>query len=169
VAALTAAAAAELRGWPARRWALAGAAAAVCALVTGVPTDLIDTPLFGRTVAVTAWASPVWIAASLLAGMLLAAGRGGRPLAGGGALAVLAVACPVCIKPVVLLAGTGGALAVFAPLQPALGALAVVALASAVVVRLGRAPQCDVPPASSAPEPGGTTSSEGAGRSDPPR
>lgn len=137
---------AQLRLWPARRWALAAVAAAVSAVVTGIPTDLIDTPLFGRTIPVTAWAYPVWIVSSLLAGLLVATElRPGRPLAGGGVLALFAVACPVCTKPAVLLLGTGGAVSVFGPFQPVLGGVAIVLLGAAVGVRLRAQASCPAP------------------------
>jgi hypothetical protein len=136
----------HLRLWPARRWALATVAAAVSAAVIGIPTDLIDTPLFGRTIPVTVWAYPVWIVSSLLAGLLVATEiRPGRPLAGGGALALVAVACPVCNKPAVLLLGTGGAVSVLGPFQPALGGIAIVLLGVAVGVRLRAQASCPAP------------------------
>jgi hypothetical protein len=134
-----------LRAWPARRFALALGAAALAAVLTGIPTDLVDTPLFGRQIAVTAWAYPLWIVSSLLLGLLVATELSpGRPAAGGGLLTVLAVGCPVCNKPVLLLAGTSGALGGFAPLQPVLGGLAVLLLATALVVRL-RSGACAIP------------------------
>ncbi len=138
---------ASLRTWSARRFALALGVAVLAAVVTGVPTDLIDTPLFGRQVGVTDWAYPVWIASSLLTGLLVATAlRPGRPAVGGGLLALFAVGCPVCNKPVLLLLGTSGALDWFAPIQPVLGGLAVVALAVALFVRLRAQAVCDLPP-----------------------
>lgn len=137
----------SLAAWPARRFALALGAALLVAAVTGIPTDLVDTPLFGRQIGVTAWAYPVWIASSLLAGLLAATAlRPGRPVAGGGLLALFAVGCPVCNKPVLLLLGTSGALEWFAPLQPVLGALAIAGLAAALVVRLRAEAACAVSP-----------------------
>jgi hypothetical protein len=127
----------QRRLWPARRFAIAGLAAVVSAIVTGVPTDLIDTPVFGRSIAVSGWAYPVWIATSLLAGLLVATElRPGRPLAGGGLFTLFAVGCPVCNKPAVLLLGAAGAVSWLGPLQPVLGAVAVVLLAGALVARL---------------------------------
>ncbi len=135
----------SLATWPARRFGLALGAALLVAVVTGVPTDLIDTPLFGREIGVTAWAYPVWIVSSLLAGLLAATAlRPGRPVAGGGLLALFAVGCPVCNKPVLILLGTSGALEWFAPIQPVLGALAVAALAGALIVRLRAEAACNV-------------------------
>lgn len=58
--------------WPARRWAVAAAAAVGFALVIAVPTALIDTPLFGREIPPTWWAWPSLIASSILGGLLAA-------------------------------------------------------------------------------------------------
>jgi hypothetical protein len=138
---------AQLRLWSRGRWALAAAATALSAVVTGIPTDLIDTPLFGRSIAVATWAYPVWIASSILAGLLAATElRPGRPLAGGGVLALFAVGCPVCNKPALLVLGAGGAVTWFGPLQPVLGAVAIVVLGVALVVRLGAQASCSTPP-----------------------
>jgi hypothetical protein len=135
---------AVLRSWPPKRFVLAAGAALLAALATGIPTDLVDTPLFGRELAVTAWAYPVWIVSSLLVGLLVAAELGGvRPAAGGGLLALFAVGCPVCNKPALLLLGTAGAVEWFAPLQPILGGLAVVLLVLALAHRLRAQAACD--------------------------
>ncbi|MGI9021291.1 MAG: hypothetical protein ACR2G3_11350 [Solirubrobacterales bacterium] len=45
---------------------------------------------------------------------------------GGGVLSALAIGCPICNKLVVLVLGLSGALTYFGPIQPALGALALV-------------------------------------------
>ncbi|MGY1437013.1 hypothetical protein [Streptomyces reniochalinae] len=58
--------------WPARRWGVAAAAAALTALAVGVPTAVIPTPLFGRAVATPWWAWPTLALTALLAGLLLA-------------------------------------------------------------------------------------------------
>jgi hypothetical protein len=137
---------AQLLLWPRRRWLLALGAAALSAVVTGIPTDLIDTPLFGRSIEVAAWAYPVWILSSLLAGLLLATElRPGRPLTGGGLLALFAVSCPVCTKPAVLVLGAAGAVTWFGPVQPVLGGLAVLVLGIALVLRLRAQAACRVP------------------------
>lgn len=134
------------RFWSLRRYLVALAVTAGAALATGIPTDLIDTPLFGRPVAITAWAYPVWIVTSVLIGLLVAASlRGKSQAAGGGALALLAVGCPVCNKPIVLLLGASGALEIWAPLQPVLGAFAVAFLAAALVFRLRGEVACKLP------------------------
>ena len=136
------------RFWSPRRYAAALAVALGAALATGIPSDLIDTPLFGRPVAITAWAYPVWIVTSLLIGLLVAASLRGRgQAASGGVLTLFAVGCPVCNKPIVLLLGASGALEVWAPLQPVLGAIAIAFLGVALVLRLRGEVACKLPTA----------------------
>ncbi|GAA3974020.1 hypothetical protein GCM10023085_65620 [Actinomadura viridis] len=60
-------------------------------------------------------------------------------------LSLLAVGCPVCNKVVLVLLGTSGALTVWAPLQPWLGALSVGLLGVAAVRRLAGEIACPVP------------------------
>jgi hypothetical protein len=50
--------------------------------------------------------------------------------------AFLAIGCPVCNKLALLLLGTSGALSIWAPIQPVLGALSLGLLAATVVWRL---------------------------------
>ncbi len=67
----------------------------------------------------------------------VAAGTQGRTLgtvAGLGAF--LAIGCPVCNKIALLLLGTSGAMTVFAPLQPLLGAVSLALLAGTLAWRL---------------------------------
>jgi hypothetical protein len=135
----------QLRLWDRRRWLVAAGAAVVSAIVVGLPTDLLPNPLFGRSVAVTAWAYPVWLVSSALAGLLVATElRPGRPLTGGGLLALFAVGCPVCNKPALLVLGAAGAVNWFAPIQPVLGVLAILVLAVAIVARLRGKAGCPV-------------------------
>ncbi|MCD6639140.1 MAG: hypothetical protein LT071_04420 [Nocardioides sp.] len=146
-----------LRMWPARRWLVALAATVGTVLVIGVPTDLIDTPVFGRSVPPTAWAWPSLLVSSVLAGLLLASyvanpvqtptdtssRRGGWI---GGALTFFAVGCPVCNKLVLLALGSAGAMTWFAPVQPWLQAAAIVLLAWALRKRLLGELSCVAPP-----------------------
>jgi hypothetical protein len=60
-----------LGAWGARQWGVAAAAALAVALLVGVSTVLIPNPLFSREIAVVWWNYPVWIATSVLAGMLV--------------------------------------------------------------------------------------------------
>lgn len=54
----------------------------------------------------------------------------------GGLAAFLAIGCPVCNKIVLLLLGTSGALTLWAPLQPLVGAASLVLLAATLAWRL---------------------------------
>jgi len=99
---------AALTTWRARQWAVTAAAALGCVVLIGVPTDLIETPLFSRAVPPTWWSYPVLAVSALLAGLLVATyvngptGPGprndGRWGSFGGALTFFAVGCPVCNK-----------------------------------------------------------------------
>jgi hypothetical protein len=62
--------------------------------------------------------------------------RGGSLGAVAGFGAFLAIGCPVCNKVALVLLGASGALSVWAPLQPLIGALSVVLLVIAVAWRL---------------------------------
>lgn len=143
----------DLRTWPLQRWLLALVAAGAAALVTGIPTDLVPTPLFRRMTPIVWWDWPLWILGSVLLGLVAAtyvrADRRATPakggvLVGGGLLTVLAVGCPICNKLVVLALGTAGALTYFAPIQPALGLLSVLLASVALVVRTGAGSACRV-------------------------
>lgn len=145
-------AALALRGWSARRYAAAGVFAVVVAFLIGIPTVLIPNPVFGREIAVLPWNYPVWIATSVLSGMLAATyvredGRRDRAAAGadagtsrlglaGGALTWFAVGCPVCNKVALLVLGYSGALTWFAPFQPVLAGAALALTSGALLARL---------------------------------
>jgi hypothetical protein len=143
---------ASLRRWPARRWVIAVAAAALLAVAAGVPTDVIPNPLAHREMPVTWWSYPALAVTALLGGMLAAtyvrtradSNVTGRS-AGGGLLSLLAIGCPACNKLVVLLVGTSGALSLWAPLQPLLAIASVVLLAWALRARLTVEQSCPVP------------------------
>ncbi len=141
---------ASFRLWTPRRFVVAAAATAVAAVATGIPTDLIDTPLISRPIAITTWSYPLWILTSLLIGLLVAVSLGSRDpnrsVAGGGILAIFAMGCPVCNKPILLLLGTSGALEIWAPLQPLIGALAVALLGGALLIRLRGSVMCRTAP-----------------------
>lgn len=118
-------------------------AAALIAVVTAIPTAIIDNPWFTRMTPVYADQYAFWIGSSVLAGALLAtyvagpkmdAGVGGG--VGGGLLGYLAIGCPICNKIVVGLLGVAGAMDYFAPVQPLLGALGSLALLAALVYRV---------------------------------
>lgn len=58
--------------WPASRWSVAVAAAALTALAVGLPTAVIPNTLFLRTVPTPWWAYPVLACTAVFAGLLLA-------------------------------------------------------------------------------------------------
>lgn len=146
---------AAIRYWGPRHYAVAASAAALWAILSGTPTDIVDTPLFVRMTPVVWWDYPFWVAGAVLVGLLAATyvptvgverldGIQGEKLLGGGLLSVFAVGCPVCNKLVVLALGAGGAMTYFAPLQPVLGFLSVGLLLYTLRVRLAGAEACAV-------------------------
>lgn len=115
-------------------------AAVVSALVVGVPTDVIDTPWFTRMTPVRLWEYPVLGLTALLTGAwfwlrITARSGAGAGVFGSSLLSAFAVGCPICNKIVVALLGVSGALGIWAPVQPVLGALSVAVLATAVWLR----------------------------------
>ena len=144
-----------LSTWPARRWLVALAAATAFVLVVAVPTDLIDTPVFGREVPPTWWAWPSLLTSSLLGGLLVATyvrapSQPDRPSSrrggwAGGLLTYFAVGCPVCNKLVLLALGSAGAMTWFEPFQPVLQAAAVLLLLWALRSRLLGELSCPTP------------------------
>ncbi len=135
--------------WPLRRWLAAVVAATACVLLVAIPTDLIDTPLFGREIPPTWWAWPALLSSSILGGLLVAtyvatSDQQAQPDASatrrggwvGAALTYFAVGCPVCNKVVLLALGSAGAITWFEPVQPVLQVLAICLLAWALRRRL---------------------------------
>jgi hypothetical protein len=125
----------------ARYWLTAILGTLVALLVLGVPTAVIPNPFFARMIATEPFNLVVWLAAAPLIGLLLATyvrppGHGtahqaesvvGRTTLGG-VVAFLAIGCPICNKLVVAALGVSGALTIFAPLQPLIGAASVALL-----------------------------------------
>lgn len=135
--------------------------AAASLLVFGVVGAIIPNPVFGRQVPPETFAIIVWVASAPLMGLLGAtysatapfgsigeaspllagsaapvAGRDGTTmgtLASFGAF--LAIGCPVCNKVALVLLGTGGAMTIFAPLQPFIGATSLVLLVGTLAWR----------------------------------
>jgi len=132
----------ELLALPRATWPRAALFAGVAAVLIAVPSDLIDTPIFGRPVAVR-WIDYVILAVtSALIGLIFAirpqpadpaesgelaatVDRQGTRTVWGGFVSFLAVGCPVCNQAVVALVGVSGALSWWAPVQPVIGLLAV--------------------------------------------
>jgi hypothetical protein len=140
---------------PLRPAAIGVLAALGTAAIIGVPTDVIPNPLFGRQTPVHPYDVAVLVALAALTGALVAtyaltseAAMGTKRAGiGSGVLGWFAVSCPACNKIVVALLGASGATGTFAPLQPALGAVAVALAAGALAVRVRalRRAACPVP------------------------
>ena len=138
--------------------------AGVAAVLIAVPSDLIDTPIFGRPVEVR-WIDYVILAiTSALIGLIFAirpqpadpaaseevavtVDRQGTRTVWGGFVSFLAVGCPVCNQAVVALIGVSGALSWWAPVQPIVGLLAVGLLLYTLRKRLNtyKLTACSVP------------------------
>ena len=129
---------------PARPTAIGLVAAAGTAAIIGLPTDVIPNPVFSRQTPVHPYDVAVLLALALLTGALVAtyalagdtASGTKRTGIGSGVLGFFAIGCPACNKLIVLLLGASGATSTFAPLQPALGAVAVALAAGALTVRI---------------------------------
>lgn len=125
-----------------RFFVVAAAAAVLIAVVSAIPTAIIANPWFTRMTPVYADQYFFWLGTSVLAGALLATYLPGRSLrgsvggAGGGALAYLAIGCPICNKLIVGLLGVSGALSYFQPIQPFLGGVGLVLVAAALAYRM---------------------------------
>ena len=132
----------------------------VSALAFGLVTAIIPNPVFGRQIPPEGFAIGVWLVSAPLMGIVMATytapvttspirmvplGPGeaattqGRSttlgsLAGFGAF--LAIGCPVCNKIALVLLGTSGALSVYAPIQPLIGAVSLALLVVTAAWRL---------------------------------
>lgn len=146
--------------WSVRRWIVAAAVAGATYLFFGLSTAVLENPVFGRAVPPTPWAPEVLIATAVLTGLLTATyvrndgpapirlaasdalgepaarSRTARAGAAGSLLAYLAIGCPVCNKIALILLGSTGALNLYAPIQPYLGAIGLALLGLALVIRL---------------------------------
>jgi len=132
----------------------------VSGLAFGLVTAIIPNPVFGRQIPPEGFAIGVWLVSAPLMGIVMAtytapvapspirlvplgpadaATAQGRSttlgsLAGFGAF--LAIGCPVCNKVALVLLGTSGALSVYAPIQPLIGAVSLTLLVVTVAWRL---------------------------------
>ncbi len=141
--------------WPAKRWLAAGGVAIATFLLIGVPTAVIPNPVFGRSVEVTPWSTPVLLVTAVLTGLLFAtyvrvdsvvADEVQAKIGGMGSfLAYLAVGCPVCNKLALIALGSTGAIRYFAPVQPYLAVAGIGLLLYALRQRLVNEASCKLP------------------------
>ena len=124
-------------------WIAAAVGAVAAFVVLGVPTAMIDNPYFIRMVPVRDQDYVIWIALSLLLGLVIGTfamssvkGSGGKAM-GSGVLTFFAVGCPICNKLVIVFLGTSGALAYFEPLQLYLGIGSLIFLVWTLLLRAG--------------------------------
>lgn len=143
---------ASLRQWTTWHVVVAAMAALATYFLLGVPTDVVNNGVFGRSIAVTPWSMPVLIATAVLSGLLAATYVGvslfdstAKMGAVGGALSFLAIGCPVCNKLVLIALGTTGAVNFFGPLQPYLAFAGVALLTWALLRRLRNQGSCPMP------------------------
>ena len=137
-------------GLDGRFWLTALVATAAALAILGIPTAVIPNPWFIRmtptepsNVATMLLSAPLM---GLLTATYLARSPGSRRPSGersgratvGGVAAYLAIGCPICNKIVVAVLGVTGALNVFAPIQPVIGAMSVALLLATLIWRLRR-------------------------------
>lgn len=132
--------------------------ALAAAVIIGVPSDLIDTPFFGRPVETRPLDYVILAITALLIGLIFAIRVPDDEVdetrtVWGGFAAFLAVGCPVCNQAVVALIGTSGALSWWAPVQPLVGLAAIGLLVYALKRRLDtyQLTSCPVPEEESDP------------------
>lgn len=126
----------------------------------GLVSAIIPNPVFARQIPPEPFAIGVWIASAPLMGLVLAtymvppkpspialvplgamnadvADRRSTTLGSlAGLGAFLAIGCPVCNKIALLLLGASGAMSVYAPIQPLIGAVSLLLLVATVAWRL---------------------------------
>jgi hypothetical protein len=141
---------------PDRAFVVQAAAWTLASLVAyGVVAAIIPNPVFGRQIPPEPFAIAIWFASAPLMGLLGAtysapaatpeavprvlepvAGRDGTVLGTAASLgAFLAIGCPVCNKVALLLLGASGAMTIFAPLQPVIGAASLMLLVGTLAWR----------------------------------
>lgn len=125
------------------RWWHAAAGGALIALVIAIPSRVLPNPVFTRMTPVRWWDYLVLVVVTVLAAAWLAApvvagwNRGAVRGTSGVVLSTLAVGCPLCNKVVVAMLGASGALTLWAPLQPLVAVVSVLAMGAAVATRWG--------------------------------
>ncbi len=133
-----------------RFWLTALVATVAAFAILGVPTAVIPNPWFIRMTPTEPFNVATMILSAPLMGVLTATylarptGTSGVPAEGGGRATVggvaayLAIGCPICNKIIVAVLGVSGALNVFAPVQPLIGAGSVILLSATLIWRLRR-------------------------------
>lgn len=118
----------------------------IALLLIGIPSDLIENPIFGRPIEPKPIDYVILAVTATLAGLVFAIRP--EPMEGvraveddttpiwGGFVSFLAVGCPVCNQVVVAAIGTSGALSWWAPVQPVVGLAAIGLLLWALRKRL---------------------------------
>jgi hypothetical protein len=123
---------------------LAAIGTVLSAFLLGIPTAIIPNPVFHRIIDAGPSNYFFWASTSVVTGALLATyalprtvkDRAAEAGLGGGFLAYLAVGCPLCNKAVVALIGASGAVTIFQPIQPFLGAIGLALASIALVIRI---------------------------------
>lgn len=125
----------------AKAWIITTLTAGIGLALIGLTTAIFENWFFIRMTPVRSQDYVIWVVSSVLIGLTVgsyfagsATGSEGKVVSGG-ALSVLAVGCPICNKPVVLLLGTSGALTFFAPLQLYIGIASVLLLGWTLLLR----------------------------------
>jgi hypothetical protein len=132
----------------------------VSGIAFGLVTAIIPNPVFGRQIPPEAFAIGVWLVSAPLMGIVMAtytapvttspirlvplgsadatAARERSTTLGSiaGFGAFLAIGCPVCNKIALVLLGTSGAMSVYAPIQPLIGAVSLALLIVTAAWRL---------------------------------
>jgi hypothetical protein len=133
--------AAGLTTYTVKAWAVTALATVLGLVVIGLPTAIYENPFFVRMTPVRAQDYVIWVLSAVLIGLVVGSYFVARSTSGdskalsGGLLSVIAVGCPTCNKLVVLLLGTTGALAFFAPLQLYIGIASVFLLGWTLFLR----------------------------------
>jgi len=133
---------------------------AVSLLAFGLVTAIIPNPVFARQIPPEPFAIWTWIVSAPLMGLVMATysvppkpspialvdlGRGDAAVAErrsttlgslAGLGAFLAIGCPVCNKIALVLLGASGAMSVYAPIQPLIGAVSLALLVATAIWRL---------------------------------
>lgn len=143
--------------------AWAGGWSVLSLLAFGLVAAIIPNPVFGRQIPPEPFAIAVWLLSAPLMGLIgatysaprvsppamaqpfmavpltpvdpVAERQAGRLGAVAGFGAFLAIGCPVCNKVALVMLGAGGALSIWAPLQPVIGAASLGLLAGTVLWR----------------------------------